>query len=148
MSTWSTLQSHPSFSWHGVIFDKTGAAPSFEFVRKRNSIFSSVADLRKKSDNTAEEIEWAKNLENYRFMHYDELDESIAQVLMKGYLEETTFEEVARDRNQSALGDDLEQQFAHAWRLFHESFDDNAAEVIAELSRTSKLRFCVFRPPI
>jgi hypothetical protein len=128
-------------SW--CYFDKSGTAPDIEFVRKRNSIFSSLAEAKKKTEVTSLQSGWIKLLENYRFVIYDEFDETILKVIREGYVEETGFVEWARKRSENDKGDDLESQFANAWALFRDSFDDNRAEVIAALD--ASFRIAVFR---
>lgn len=81
-----------------------------------------------KKDMSAEEKAWNALLDDYDFLLMDELDNVLLEGIQRGYFDA---EKVAK----AATSVDAQLQassgaFSQAWRLYHDSFDDNQAETV------------------
>jgi len=117
-------------------FDRSGAAPTTEFLRGWNSFTRSLKN--EKSKPTEQEEKWAARLNDAGFLHFDELDEAILNAIEQGYIQGSGYEVESRKRSRLYEKGDLEQLFRSAWERYHESFEDDAAEVIAGLDEAAR----------
>lgn len=125
-------------------FDRSGAAPTAEFLKSWNSFTRSLED--KKSKPTEQEEKWAARLNDVGFLHFDEFDETILKVIEQGYVQSSGFEAEAHKRSQLYDKGDLEQSFRGAWDKYHESFADDSTEVIAALDTEARRAIKILGP--
>ncbi len=108
-------------------------APSFEFLKGKRPLQAMGFDKEKTTDN---EVRWNGLLDDIGFTNLDEFDLVLHRGITQGYLDEELLLTQA-----SALGDRVkhvqaDEAFSRAWRLFHDSLEDNQDEVSRELFRT------------
>jgi hypothetical protein len=118
-------------------YDSDETKPSIEFIIKWNRMawgFNEGKGKEKDPTHTA----WANMLRDYGLTHMDEFDQTIIKVIQRGYLEETGFSEEAMKLDAILRANELEQSFTQAWRLFHDTFSDNQAELIKALAESFK----------
>lgn len=119
-------------------YDKSGLAPNIDFVKGIN-LLSTIKGRNKDGETvttTPEEDRWTAVLSIYKFGYFDSFDASIVRVIEQGYLEGSGFgAEVARREADYRKGD-LNQKFADAWNLFHNSFADNEKEVVEAITQS------------
>jgi KAP family P-loop domain len=125
-------------------FDRSGAAPTTQFLKVWNSYTRALED--KKSKPTGEEERWATRLNDVGFSHFDDFDAAILKVIEQGYLQGSGYEGEAQKRSQLYEKGDLEQAFRGAWQIYRESFEDNAAEVVAALDKEARRAIGILGP--
>ena len=109
-------------------------APDYDFVKKLGVADMFSLDVETTEDDT-EEKEWRDRLWNYKYTSSDEIDLEICRFLENGYLDSDLFRTVLNQKNKELTQTHTRNKFEAAWRLFHDSFNDNEAEFIEELSR-------------
>ena len=117
-------------------FDRSGAAPPTEFLKGWNSLSRALEN--KKAKPTEQEERWGTRLNDVGFLHFDEFDASILNVIEQGYPQGSGYKDEAQKRSKLYEKGDLEQAFRGAWEKFHESFEDDAPEVIAALNKETR----------
>ena len=117
-------------------------APPLEFLRKWNSVtFMIEEEKRKKAgvDESAEQRqakEWGKLLESYGWVSFDETDAAIAELIARGYIFGSGIENNIDTLRRNVEASEAEEEFVKGWRLYHDSLDDNAAEIVDIFDRT------------
>jgi hypothetical protein len=117
-------------------YDKTGQAPNLDFVKSIN-LLSTVKGRTKDGQAvkaTPEEDRWTATLSIYKFLYYDELDAAIVKVIEQGYLTGSGIDAEVAHRDADYQKGDLQQKFADAWKLFHDSMADNEEELVAAMT--------------
>lgn len=125
---YQTFHSLTLFTW--CFYGPKNAAPSLDYLKK---LGYSLYGVEKEDELTDDKKRWNAYLQNYNFLHMDELDLAIAQVVETGYVVENEFLQTASEKNSAILASKGEQSFSDIWRLYHDSFDDNQEEFVAEL---------------
>lgn len=104
-------------------------APTLDFIRS----FNPYEGLFKEGGAAVANAPWRELLRNYKFMHLDELDQVILDGIDRGHFDVHELREAARNREDQLRDADDESAFAAAWDLYHESFNDNAQELMDRL---------------
>ena len=125
-------------------FDRSGSAPGPDYLRSWNTFSRALKE--EKTARSKDEERWAALLSNMDFAHFDDFDAAILSAIERGYLEESGFAEQANKRNQLHQAGDLERAFREAWGLFHQSFEDNADEVVSALESATKRAAAILNP--
>lgn len=129
----NALHSLTLFSWCRY---KGKGAPNYDFVKNiAYKLFVSSNDQKNKSN---EEKEWEATLRKYEFFYFDEFDSQILKAVNNGYVEEESFLKEAKKINDQHIATNSGESFRDAWRMFHESFDDNKDEVVKALYESLK----------
>lgn len=81
---------------------------------------------------------WQTTLQAYNYQLTDELDILLAEAVKTGYFVEEDFKEKASTKNQQIVASKSEGSFSNAWRLYHDTFNDNGDEVINGLYESFK----------
>jgi len=124
-----TVKSAVLLGW--CYFDRSGRAPTVEYVRSWNAMLLSMDKVESK--RSPEETRWAELMNEWKFGHFDEFDAAVLRVIEQGYVEESGFaDEVAKREIVYGAGD-LEREVRAAWNLYQESLEDNTGEVIDAL---------------
>lgn len=117
------------FGW--VVYQPDDAPP-LAFLKTYNQIAHEMARGDKEADPNAK---WRTLLQEYDYSMTDEFDLLIAVALEKGFVDEARLRaaaQVVQDQKRAARKDD---SLENAWRVYHDSFDDNQEEVLAALDR-------------
>lgn len=108
---------------------KHGAdAPRVEFVRHKRG--RSIYGLTKPSQLTEEEKAWDSLLDKYGFTMMDEFDVTLLDGIEKGYFDEDAVSAAAQQLDADIRAKDSEEFFSAAWRLYHDSFENNEEELV------------------
>ncbi len=105
-------------------------APSLEFLRTMNP----YDIVRTGNEQPPVEAEWRVLLQNYPFAHCDELDKVIMRGVEDGHFCIENLEEEAKKVHEQLLQQDQDNSFSESWRIYHDSFDDNADDLLKEIS--------------
>lgn len=116
-------------------YSQSSDAPEYSFVVSRTSAFGDLDDDL--SLSTQQQV-WCATLRQYNNFTIDEFDLQIAGLVENGYVNESLFLEEAERLNERIFAARSEDSFQKAWRLFNESFDDDAQGVVDCLSESFK----------
>lgn len=111
-------------------YSQSNEVPDFQFVLGRSSAFG---DLDEAGLSTQQQG-WCSLLRHYDNYTFDEFDTQIARLVENGYLDETKLHAAAELYSEKIQLSRSQASFQAAWDKFNESFDDNAQEVIDNLS--------------
>lgn len=103
-------------------FDKSGFAPSLEFLHKWDTMSAALKDGQE--ELTLEEFRWNGLLSAYRFFPFGDLDRAIEKVIAQGYPEESGVRATVEKLDVAHREGEKERQFADAWNRFRASFDN------------------------
>jgi hypothetical protein len=126
-------------------FDQNEDRPTPEFLEKWQSaaylMSEAMGEERERvgappDPERVHRKKWSELLQGYGVFSYDACDAALARVVKSGYAEGSGLkEEVARLVPQvEALR--AEEQFTRAWRLYHDSLEDNAEEISRVVDET------------
>lgn len=108
--------------------------PELEFI-----IGKGYALLGLGNENVSEkEKKWKNILQGYNYQMTDELDLLLAEAVKTGYFVDDEIRDKAIAKNQQIIASKSEGSFSKAWRLYHDSFDDNGEEVVKGLYESFK----------
>lgn len=116
----------------------SGSAPTPNFIKKWYLGWGATR-TRSNSPLSEQESAWSSVLQRYGLTHFDDFDSAILKAIACGYVEETGLVEAAQNVDTRIRAGEVESQFSAAWRLFHDSFDDNQNEFIVALDRGFRL---------
>ncbi len=123
------LHSLVLYAWSHFCSTANKEIPSLEFITRSDHAFFGIVDEKL----TEQEKKWQNILEAYNYQFTDELDMFLVEAVKTGCFFENEFKEKAAFRNKQIVASKSEGSFSKAWRLYHDSFDDNADEVISGL---------------
>lgn len=103
-----------------------GVSPNYEFVKKSGLLLMGLRD----EELSDKEKSWASILQGYGFMSVDEFDLVLADTVETGYVDLATFTKPLSALNAQVLANKGDKSFEEAWRLYHDSFDNNQEDVI------------------
>jgi hypothetical protein len=106
-------------------------APSLQYLKHRR--YSQNFGIEDKEVFSDDEVRWGSILDGYGFSHCDEFDLILISGLQKGVFDEHDINkecEKLQDAFQQNQGDTA---LTEAWKIFHDSFDANEAEVAQSL---------------
>lgn len=102
-------------------------APNIEYLKNRYSGFFPLDDKPIKSEA---EVAWDALLDACGFGHLDEFDLSLLAGVKAGFFDMASLKQHAAALNATILSGKAAESFSTAWRLFHDSFDNNQDEVL------------------
>jgi hypothetical protein len=108
--------------------------PTLKYITNNNHRLLGLG----KEKVSEQEKKWQTILQAYDYIHTDELDLLLAEVVKTGYIIKEEFKEKATFKNQEILASKSQGNFTDAWRLYHDSFKDNQDEVIDSLYESFK----------
>ncbi|PHM23273.1 hypothetical protein [Xenorhabdus budapestensis] len=130
------------YSWSYFCSHYNDDIPPFDFIK--NIEYKSFFPVKDQSNK--QETKWLEILRKYNYMFTDELDLIIAEAVKSGFFIDSKLKEKATWRNQQIIGSKSEKKFSDAWEFYHDSFDDNAEQVINNLYESFKGN-CKILPP-
>lgn len=126
-----------------IEYDSGADRPTLDFLKQWNRL-SALIDLREKQKATAEgETEedpkfarWAAVLEQFNVSTFDNCDAAIARAITTGYTEDSGLEGEIEAKNRATDAGENDERFTAAWRLYHDSFGDDEAELATTIDQT------------
>jgi len=123
------LHSLSLFSWCYYCSNSNEDIPSLEFVTSMGYSMFGIGD----EEEGEKEKKWKTILQSYNYQLTDELDLVLAEAVKTGYFIENKLIANANIKNQEILAAKSKGSFSEAWKLYHDTFNDNTDEVINEL---------------
>jgi hypothetical protein len=118
-------------------------APTLEFIKNFNPY---EAYIKKKEGAKDEYATWRALLDEYEFTHVDELDKVVMTGVVQGCLDTAALKAVAQEQAKVLHFHDKRDDFARAWDAYHDSFENNADEVLDGLEAASRKAVLVMTP--
>jgi hypothetical protein len=112
------------FGWAN---DQPEEAPSIEFLRNKTQ---DVFGLLKREEMPEKEAAWSALLESYGYSWTDELDIELIRGVQAGYFDPEVIKKKAAAANDKIVAGKADGSFESAWRKYHDSFGNNADEVL------------------
>jgi hypothetical protein len=107
-------------------------APPIDFLRDRRG--QTLFGLGEGEKMTDDEKGWNAQLDEFGgFTVMDEFDLVLLDGIERGFFDEAALAKQARELNKKIKAAEAEGSFDAAWRLYHDSFEDNQAEVVTEI---------------
>jgi hypothetical protein len=105
-------------------------APTLDYLTARSP---GLVGIRTKGDIPPNEAAWNALLATYGFTEIDEFDLILLLGIQKGYFDSSSVQKCARELNERTLATQSGSSFHDAWRLYHETFENNETQVIATI---------------
>lgn len=115
------------FTWCYLSDDEV--SPNYEFVKKSGLGFM-MAWEEDDEKSSEKEKAWRSVLLDYGVTSIDEFDLTLAEIVETGFVIPEKLESAANNLNAQIVANKGDQSFGEAWKLYHDSFDDNQAQVI------------------
>lgn len=109
------------------IFEPT-KAPSLEYLKKKSAGGLLPADKGKQIPER--EAAWNAQMGAYQFGSIDEFDLALLRGIQNGYFDPVAVEKYATELDKKIKAGNLGADFESAWRMYHDSFEDNQDEVL------------------
>jgi len=93
--------------------------------------------FKDRKDITPKEGAWNAALDACEFSSIDDFDRVLLEGIENGFFNQAEFKKTALDLNEQIRANKLNASFLDAWDLYHESFDDNEAEVVKAIYDSS-----------
>ena len=103
-------------------------APSINYLRSKNALDFSALDPKKPI--TPKEAAWNALLGSYAFISVDDFDAALLDGIQNGYFDPSSVNKTGSDLNDKIGAGKLDAAFNRAWRMYHDSFDDNQEQVM------------------
>ena len=118
-----------------------GAAP-FDFIAERTT-----KQLRAlKEEPTGDEKKWGALLDAYDFLYFSEFDTILRDGVQRGYFDIDRLKAEAEKLGTSYKAQELRSEYSKAWRLYHNSFAHNDAELVQSMYDSFKAGFRQLSP--
>jgi KAP family P-loop domain len=114
------------FSWCYYLSNSNENIPNLEFITSKGVSMFDIGD----DEENGKEKKWKTSLQSYNYQVTDELDLVLAEAVKKGFFIEDELKAKAAAKSQEIFAAKSEGSFSKAWRLYHDSFNDNAEEVV------------------
>jgi len=115
------------FSW--CFYSTDDEVPKYEYVK---NIGFKLYGLGNKDDEPVPERDqkWNAILQNYNYLNTNEFDLQIANAVKMGYVTEKDLLREAEKLNSQIRESKSQGSFKGAWRLYHDTFENNQKEVV------------------
>jgi hypothetical protein len=128
------LHSLVLYAWSYFCSKSNEEIPPLEFITSKGYALLGIGD----EEVSDQQKHWQTTLQGYNYQMADELDILLSEAVKTGYFIEDEFKEKAADKNQQIIASKSEGSFSNAWRLYHDTFNDNSDEVINGLYESFK----------
>jgi hypothetical protein len=122
------------YTWSYFCSKSNEDIPTLEFITSKGYTLLGIGD----EEVSEQHKKWQTTLQAYGYRLTDELDLLLAEAVKTGYFVEEKFKEKASNKNQEVVASKSEGSFSEAWRLYHDTFNDNGDEVINGLYESFK----------
>jgi len=130
------------FAWSYFCSTSNEETPSLEFITSTSYSFFGLGE----DEVSDRDKKWQNILHTYNYHLTDELDLLLAEAVKTGYFVEAQLKEAASQKNEEIIASKSENSFSQAWRLYHDTFKNNADEVISKLYESFKVN-CKYISP-
>jgi hypothetical protein len=129
------------FAWSHM---QPGEAPTLDFLvsKKTESRFGIDSD----ETLTPQEAAWNALLNDYGYIWTDKLDVALIEGVMNGYFDPAAIEQLAKEFHDKIEVRKVGNKFEEAWRLYHDSFEDNQDAVLDAILDSFKSSFHQITP--
>lgn len=128
------LRSLVLYAWSYFCSTTNEEIPPLEFITSKGYTLIGIGD----EEINEQQKRWQTTLQAYDYKLTDELDILLSEAVKTGYFVEDEFKEKAANKNQQIVASKSEGSFSNAWRLYHDTFNDNGDEVINGLYESFK----------
>lgn len=111
--------------------------PPYEYV-KRNTGHASFYGFFDSDKLSGQEKQWNLLLQEYGYLSTDEFDLQIAATVENGFIDDEKFLEQAEKIDSQIKHSKSEESFSEAWKLYHDTFENNEHEVVQGLYESFK----------
>ncbi len=125
----SALTSITIFGW--IFYQKDESIPDIEFMRKFSFFSLDKAEPEKEKN-------WRSLIHSLNFTHVDDFDLFLLDSMQRGYFDPEEIEKMTQSSEAKLTLDDKTNSFNKAWDKYHDSFDNNEAEVLSEIFNSFK----------
>lgn len=108
--------------------DQPGEAPTLDFLTSSKA--RSVFGLQEKENLSDKEAAWSALLAAYGYTWTDDFSLALIEGVWAGFFDPVKIENGAKDLHNKLASAKADGSFEDAWRLYHDSFSDNADEVL------------------
>ena len=122
------------YSWSYFCSKSKEEIPPLDFITSKGYTLLGIGDEKV----TEQEKKWQTTLQAYNYQLTDELDLLLAESVKTGYFVEDELRDKASAKNQQIIASKSAGSFSDAWRLYHDTFNDNGDEVINGLYESFK----------
>lgn len=137
------LHSLVLYAWSYFCSTSNEEIPPLEFITSKGYTLMGIGE----EEINEQQKRWQTTLQAYGYQLTDELDILLSEAVKTGYFVEDEFKEKAEKKNQQIVASKAEGSFTNAWRLYHDTFNDNGEEVINGLYESFKEN-CRYITPI
>ncbi|MEJ1463524.1 MAG: hypothetical protein RPU15_09660 [Candidatus Sedimenticola sp. (ex Thyasira tokunagai)] len=131
------------YSWSYYCSNSNKEIPPLDFITSKGYTLLGIGD----EGVSEQEKKWQTALQAYNYQITDELDLLLAESVKTGYFVEDELRDKASAKNQQIVASKSENSFSEAWRLYHDTFNDNGDEVINGLYESFK-KNCKYITPM
>ena len=131
------LHSLALYSWCYFCSNTSEDIPSLDFVTSKGYSIYGIGD----DEENEIEKKWKTTLQGYNYQVTDELDLVLAEAVRTGFIIDEQFNDKAGNKDQEIKAAKSEGSFSDAWRLYHDSFDENTEEVVNGLYESFKKNY-------
>ena len=103
--------------------------PTFDFLLKWTVAYG----YKNKEEISVDEKNWCDLLRDYGYSPKNPLDKEISQGIETGLFDLEKISELVSSWTQEITKKESAQEFRDAWRLYHDTFDDNQDELVSQL---------------
>lgn len=128
------LHSLVLYAWSYFCSNSNEEIPPLEFITSQGYTLLGIGD----EEVSDQQKKWQTTLQAYNYQLTDEIDLLLSEAVKIGYFVEDDFKKKASDKNQQIVASKSEDSFSNAWRLYHDTFNDNGDEVINSLYESFK----------
>lgn len=128
------LHSLVLFAWSYFCSSSNQEIPTLEFITNKGYTLLGIGS----EEVSEQQKKWQTTLQAYNYQLTDELDLLLADTVKTGYFVADEFKEKATNKNHQVIASKSENSFSNAWRLYHDTFNDNGDEVINGLYESFK----------
>lgn len=114
------------YSWSYFSSNTDDDIPPLDFITSKGYTLLGIGD----EEITDIEKSWQTTLQAYNYQLTDDLDLILAEAVKTGFFVENEVKDKAKIKNQQIIASKSERSFSNAWRLYHDTFNNNANEVI------------------
>ncbi|MBB1309729.1 hypothetical protein H5162_09860 [Pseudoalteromonas sp. SR41-8] len=122
------------YAWSYFCSNSNEDIPTLEFITSKGYTLLGIGN----EEVSEQHNKWQTTLQAYGYQLTDGLDLLLAEAVKTGYFVEEDFKEKASNKNQEVVASKSEGSFSEAWRLYHDTFNDNSDEVINGLYESFK----------
>jgi Cdc6-like AAA superfamily ATPase len=127
-------QAAHSLALFGWSMHEPTKAPDLEFLKARRR--EDFLGISRKESVSEKEGAWNALLDAYEFASMDEFDLALLAGVQNGFFDLPLVSERASELDGKIKAGNLDAAFNSAWRMFHDSFDDNQEEVLAAMFKS------------